>query len=222
MKGHSRMKVGVCISTVNEVETIGALVSALRAWDYAVYVVDASEDDTWYVAKECGAIVNLLPEPQGIAEHLKKAWQMALDGRCDLIVQMDAGGSHDPNDLPKFLKALQKSDMVLGSRFCKGAHYAGNVQRAFMSQVAAQLCNFKRRTRFTDWTSGYRAFTAETLRTLSRCKYAARMHAFQIEVLDTARALRFDIAEVPITYTAGRSSFNQQVAKEAMMIYQLM
>jgi len=213
------MKTGVCISTVNEVETIGALVGALDAKGYHIYVVDASTDDTWRVANDAGATVNVLPAPLGIAKHLQLAWAMALRQDCDVIVQMDAGGSHDPEDAAKLVAALKRSHMVIGSRFCEGARYVGNPKRALLSRLAAKLCNLKMETTFTDWTSGYRAFTAAALRALLTRTYTAQMHAFQIEVLDWALRMHLEIAEAPITYTAGRSSFNPGVAREAVRVW---
>ena len=213
------MKVGVCISTVNEVETIGPLVKALDEKGYHIYVVDASTDDTWRVANDAGATVNVLPAPLGISKQVRMAWEMALKQDCDVIVQMDAGGSHDPEDAPKLIRAIADADMVLGSRFCAGAQYLGNSQRAFLSRLATKLCNLKKGTHFTDWTSGYRAFTRDALAALVTRKYVAQMHGFQIEVLDWALTMQLRIVEVPIVYTAGRSSFNSRVAREAVKVW---
>lgn len=108
------------------------------------------------------------------------------------------------------------ADMVIGSRFVKGAAYVGGTtRRRVMSQAAALACNVTQGARVHDWTSGYRLFTAEAATALLQYKYWQRMHGWQIAVLARANALGLKVVEVPITYRAGRSSFNGKVALEA-------
>lgn len=216
------MKTGVVISTVNEANTIGHLVQTLCALQMDVFVVDGnSEDKTWLYASNNGATVYVYDKPQGIREHLMQGWRMALKAGCDVIVQMDAGGSHDPLQIDDLIWATRFADVVIGSRFCEGGKYIGNPKRRFMSQLAAFAMNFKTKQSFTDWTSGYRAFRKGAVMQLLECSYFADMHAFQIEVLDWATLLGLAVAEIPITYTAGRSSFNRNVAREALDVWWL-
>ena len=112
--------------------------------------------------------------------------------------------------------------MVVGSRFCPGAAYHGGLRRQGLSRAAALACNvryFHALTGLSDWTSGYRAFSASALRKLARLEYTATMHGWQIEVLLAARWLGLDVLEAPITYYGGRSSFNRRVAGEAFNVW---
>lgn len=77
-------------------------------------------------------------------------------------------------------------------------------------------CNALQGSHVHDWTSGYRLFTADALSRLLQYKYWQKMHAWQIAVLARAHALGLTVVEVPITYRAGRSSFNRKVALEAV------
>lgn len=217
-----------CLTTYNEAKSIGALVRVLCSHGLRVFVCDAnSQDDTWRIANDNGATVNVNQQRVPMAEGYRRAWAMALEAGCDPIVQLDAGGSHDPLDAVRLAQVLEglSVDLVIGSRFCVGARYVGNPTRAQLSRLAAALCNLKTGARFTDWTSGYRAFTRDALLALlwrddvTPWTYRAQKHGWQIEVLDHARRCKMEIAESPITYRAGRSSFDLAAAREAFQVW---
>jgi dolichol-phosphate mannosyltransferase len=211
------------ITAKDEAETIGPLVSALISQGMSVIVVnDGSRDKTGPLAIKAGAryIINHT-ERQGIAKSLLEAWQAALDQGADRIIQIDAGGSHNPEDA-KCLLMMQGAydyDVVIGSRFCEGAHYTGRPWRAFLSRLSALLMNFVAHSRLTDWTSGYRVFSRSALECLLQHKYYATMHAWQMEVLAWALLDKLTICEYPITYTAGRSSMKWKLIDEAIMVW---
>ncbi len=211
------------ITTLNEELTIGPLVGALRRDGWRVCVVDdASEDDTAYNAWHAGAHVIDHALRRGIGPCLVEGWGWALSQGATRVVQLDAGGSHFPLQALDLANGLASAEVVVGSRFCAGAYYHGNLRRQVMSRAAALACNVRychAITGISDWTSGYRAFSAPALRKLAGCEYRATMHGWQIEVLLAARWLGLRIAEMPITYRAGRSSFNRRVAKEAFGVW---
>ena len=210
------------ITTRNEESTIGPLVLALRARYDVLVIDDASEDDTVYAARNAGATVKAHTLRTGIGPSLMEGWRWALVRGAESIVQLDAGGSHDPTEAGRLVSALQDFDMVIGSRFLPGSIYQGNRKRAAMSKLAAHMCNNRIvKPRFTDWTSGYRAFTKDAIGVLLPWgyEYKTTMHSWQIEVLREAIRRGLRIGEVPITYTAGRSSFNRQVARDAFHVW---
>lgn len=222
------------ITTLNEELSIGPLVSALRGQGLRVCVVDdASDDETPYCARHAGAHVIGHVLRRGIGPSLVEGWRWALGEGATRVVQLDAGGSHFAGQALGLLDGLghecrihaptMGADVVVGSRFCAGARYEGNLRRQWMSRAAALACNVRyghALTGVSDWTSGYRAFSAEALRKLARCNYSATMHGWQIEVLLAARWLGLRVIERPITYRAGRSSFNRRIAKEAFGVWQ--
>lgn len=208
------------ITTRNEAESITALVEALREQGMTVVVVDdASTDETAILARKAGAIVHVNEERIGIGPSLERGWQLALRTGAERIVQLDAGGSHDPAQARQLLEALDTADMVVGSRFLPGSQYPGRTWRARLSQLAALACNVISLRSLSDWTSGYRAFRRQALEQLLSYRYSARMHGWQIEVLMTAILSGLCITEVPITYLPGRSSFNAAVAREAIGVW---
>lgn len=210
------------ITTRNEEDTIAPLVRSLRARGLRAVVVDEySEDDTVRRALTAGATIVMPPEGvRGIGPSLLEGWKKALAMGATRIVQVDAGGSHDPADVAGLLEAAETAEVVIGSRFCPGARHTGNRKRALFSRLAALACNLAQPgARHSDWTSGYRVFSADAARRLLAQRYTARQHGWQIQVLAHAGALGLRIAEVPIRYRAGRSSFNRRVAWEAFMVW---
>jgi dolichol-phosphate mannosyltransferase len=213
------MTLGACITARNEAESIGALVKRLRADGFRVFVTDdGSSDGTGLLAEDSGATVQRHDISQGIAAGLMAAWRMALAAGCTRVVQLDAGGSHRSQDADGLLAALAPGwSVVVGSRFACGGRYTGGSWRRMQgSRVAARMCNLVTGARLTDWTSGYRAFTATALGRLLQEPYTCRMHGWQIETLAAALRWGMTVAERPITYAAGASSFNRRVAWEAL------
>jgi dolichol-phosphate mannosyltransferase len=204
------------IPTLNEWQTIGALVEDLRRRVDAVIVVDGkSTDATREIAQAAGATVIINEGEPGLANCIMLGMKAAMaDGQTRRIVTIDAGGSHDPANLPGLLRV--DADIVIGSRFCKGAGYIGNPRRKFASQLAALMCRIaKRKPKITDWTSGYRVYTRKAAGELLYQRYESAGHAWQIETLTKAIRARLTIKEAPIAYTAGRSSLTVKSIDQA-------
>lgn len=209
------------ITTVNEAPTIARLVTDLRGLSMAVLVIDAgSTDGTVTLARAAGATVLELRRVS-IRDALLIGWEMALEGGYGHVVQLDAGGSHRPADVERLLCAVHRHncDLAVGSRFLPGAVYHGRPRRREMSRLAAAACRAKTGAYLTDWTSGFRAFRRSALEVLARETYSAAMHGWQIEVLAHALRHGMTIGEAPITYRAGRSSFDWRVAREAVDVW---
>ncbi len=205
------------VTTLNEADSIGSLVTALYEHVKVVIVVDdGSTDQTRPLATHAGARV--IPTAHvGIGPALVKGWQAALDYGAQRIVQIDAGGSHSPSEVPRLLAA--QAAVVIGSRFGDGGRAIGRPLRVRLSKAAAMGMNLVASDHHTDWTSGYRCFSATAAARLAREPYTSRMHGWQIEVLLAAHRLGLTVAEVPITYRAGRSSFGWPIVSEAGRVW---
>lgn len=212
-------KIIAVITTYNEAEAIKGLVIKLLSRVDDVHLVDGgSTDETASIAEQAGANVIAMGTRTPIAECLRIGWKTALEAGATRIVQIDAGWSHNPADLPYLL--LSTADVVIGSRFVQGSCYEGNPRRALMSRLAGIACNVAVPGGcWNDWTSGYRVFSRDALEFLAAQDYTATMHSFQIQVLAHAARAGFRIEERPITYIAGRSSFNKKVAREAISVW---
>lgn len=228
--------IAVVITTKNESETIRGLVSWFVRFGHPVYVVDdGSHDHTASLAIQAGATeVYQTGGKWGIGPSLMQGWRMALANPAVMyVLQIDAGGSHQVDDFPLmrgwlFEPSLKGSvhrqvDVVIGSRFCSGANYLSNRTpwwRPLASRTMALLCNFAQGgVHWHDWSSGYRLFRREVIAYLLTKEYHARMHGWQLEVLAYAAEKGYRIHECPITYIAGRSSFNSAIAREAIRVW---
>lgn len=210
------------ITTRNEGATVGTLVHAMRRHGHVIVVDAASEDDTVERARRAGAVV-LGKHRMPIGPALMTGWRAALGAGATRVIQIDAGGSHDPLEAYRLWATLRQADIVVGSRFLPCSDYTGGPWwRPVGSRMAARACNLVQGSKLTDWTSGFRAFRAEALRVLLRHQYQAQMHGWQIEVLARALDSELLVKEVPITYRAGRSSFDLAVAREAVRVWHWM
>lgn len=214
----------VVIPTLNEENNIGDLVDFFVFNEVEVIVVDDnSSDNTSQIALEYGATLIQNEERKGLAKSLWQGFNLALNFEFDYIATVDAGNSHDPNQLFSMLKLMNNNDLVIGSRFLPFSTYdntLGKIYRPYASQLAAKLCNLaQHRSNFTDWTSGFRVYRSELLVSLKRFTYNSKMHPIQIELLGRANQLGATITEYPISYVAGKTSFNREVANEAFSIW---
>lgn len=208
-----------CVAALDEEESIEPVVRGLLTYcDRVVVTNDGSTDATRYMANRLGALVVNHHTPMGIGPSLMDAWRVAIELDADRIVQIDAGRSHHPGEARLLLQ--KDADIVIGSRFVSGGHYRGQHRwRRWLSRVAALLCNLTYHTRIMDWTSGYRCLTGDAAEYLLSCDYQTTMHAWQIEVLSAAIGGGMSIAEVPIDYVAGDSSFDVGVVADALSVW---
>lgn len=129
-------------------------------------VDDGSTDNTVSESKNAGAdlIVSYKPNRR-LAYSFKRAVENALKNEADLMVNIDADGQFDPNDIPKLLQPILEGevDMVIGSRF--GKHEAQDIPwiKDFLNRFAAKIIGFFLNHKIEDLTCGFRAHNKETL-----------------------------------------------------------
>lgn len=228
-RGFARRLVWAVCTTHNEEDTIGDLVTACRTLGLGVVLVDeGSTDQTVDVAKNAMVDEIIYIDPQvhgkfGIGKCQRIGMRKALAWGATHIVTIDAGGSHDPREIPALVGALKDHDMAIGSRFCVGGNYVkggGPWWRPVGSRVVAGLMNATvRKARFSDWSSGFRSFRAPMADFLCRQTYIGINHAWQIESLARAHERGAKIAEVPITYIFTGSSFRAATVHDLVKVY---
>jgi dolichol-phosphate mannosyltransferase len=213
-------KISIVIPTYNEIDNIQILISNIQ-WvleeinpNYEIIVIDDnSPDGTGEIVRQ---IINtnektkLIQRSQrnGLGDAYKTGFQYATG---DVIFEMDADLSHDPRDIPKFLKALKSRDVVIGSRYVKGGgNYNRRKFRIIISRVANILASFFFKLNLSDCTSGYRAYKRNVIETI--IPYVnCQKYTFQVEMLEKANNFKFSIGEVPIMFRdreKGKSKFN--------------
>ncbi|MGA2351371.1 MAG: glycosyltransferase [Terracidiphilus sp.] len=153
------------------------------------------------------------PEDRCVVDAYLRGYKEALDAGCDWILEIDAGFSHQPSDIPQFFNAMEQGmDCVFGSRFI-GHFEKSSLKRRFVSWGGTALANLLLGTRQTDMTSGFELFSRPTLCMVIGRGIQSRAHFFQTEIKTYCRKLKF--VEVPITYRAASPRLGSSALKEA-------
>ena len=155
------------------------------------------------------------PENRSVVDAYLRGYREALDAGCDWVLEIDAGYSHQPSDIPRLLeKMLEGYDCVFGSRFCRGGRITdSSFKRRVISRGGTMLANLLLGTKLYDMTSGFELFSRAALEYVLERGVHSRGHFFQTEI--KAHCHAFKIAEVPIHYRAASASVNNTVLRDA-------
>jgi dolichol-phosphate mannosyltransferase len=155
------------------------------------------------------------PENRCAVDAYLRGYKEALDAGSDWILEIDAGFSHLPSDIPQFFDAMEEGfDCVFGSRFI-GRFEDSSLRRRFISWGGTRLANLLLGTRQTDMTSGFELFSRQTLAMVLAHGIQSRAHFFQTEIKTYCRNLNF--VEVPITYRAASPRLGIPAIKDAFL-----
>ncbi|ATE54811.1 polyprenol monophosphomannose synthase [Actinosynnema pretiosum] len=219
----------VVIPTYNERDNIGKIVKRLHAAlpdVHALVVDDGSPDGTGEIADAMAAAderVHVLhrTEKAGLGAAYVAGFGWGLDRGYAVLVEMDADGSHAPEDLPRMLAALPDADLVIGSRYTPGGAVVNwPKKREFFSRGANLYAQLALGARIKDITAGFRAYRAEVLRNLKLHNVASAGYCFQIDLAWRTVERGYRVVEVPITFTdreIGQSKMSGDVVREALV-----
>ena len=153
------------------------------------------------------------PENRCVVDAYLRGYKEALDAGCDWILEIDAGFSHQPEEIPQFFDAMEQGmDCVFGSRFI-GHFEKVSLKRRVISWGGTKLANLLLGTRQSDMTSGFELFSRATLTMIMGRGIQSRAHFFQTEIKTYCRKLNF--VEVPITYRSASPRLGLFAVKEA-------
>jgi len=218
----------VVVPTYCERENLAPVVARIRASvpEARVLIVDdASPDGTGELADELAATdpdVTVLHRPgkAGLGRAYVSGFGVALEQGADLVFEMDADGSHQPEELPRLIEALrQGADVVIGTRWMPGGEVRNwPLYRRAISRAGTGFARFMLRSKLRDITSGYRGFRREALESLSLSEVSSQGYCFQVELAWLAERSGLAVAERPITFverTTGRSKMTLKIVAEA-------
>ncbi|WP_343074520.1 polyprenol monophosphomannose synthase [Nakamurella aerolata] len=217
----------VVIPTYNEAENLPRIVERLRAAvpDADLLVVDdSSPDGTGEIAdKLAGAddAVKVLHRAgkEGLGRAYIAGFRWGLNHGYDVLVEMDADGSHAPEQLPRLLGAGRYADLVIGSRYVPGGGLVNwPWQRELLSKAANLYVRMALGLPVRDATAGYRAYSAEVLRELDLDTIESHGYCFQVDLTMRTIDSGFGVTEVPITFTereVGESKMSGGVISES-------
>jgi dolichol-phosphate mannosyltransferase len=155
------------------------------------------------------------PENRSVVDAYIRGYREALSAECDWILEIDAGFSHQPSDIPQFFDKMREGyDCVFGSRFCAGGTVSdSSTKREMISRGGTILSNLLLGTCLKDMTSGFEMFTREVLEDILGRGIKSRGPFFQTEIKAYCRNLR--ITEVPIQYRAASHNVGKQALKDS-------
>jgi dolichol-phosphate mannosyltransferase len=222
-------RVLVIVPTYNEAENLERILERLAAsvpTAHALVVDDGSPDGTGDLAEKLGQLdprVHLLKRTTkaGLGPAYVAGFRWAREHGYDVVVEMDADGSHAPEQLPDLLAALASADLVLGSRYVLGGEVADwPLHRLLLSRVGNRYTRWALRLPLSDATGGYRAARGELIDALPFDDVASEGYCFQVDWAWRAVRAGARVREVPITFTErafGRSKMSRSIVREALV-----
>lgn len=218
----------VVIPTYNERENVAQIVARVRAATpqaHVLVVEDNSPDGTGVIADDLAqrdAAVHVLHRPgkQGLGAAYLAGFAWGFAAAFDVVVEMDADGSHLPEQLPRLLAALAEADLVLGSRWVPGGSVVNwPAHRKLLSRGGSLYARMMLGVPVRDVTGGFRAYRAAALRSIVADGVDSQGYCFQIDLVQRALAAGLVVVEVPITFVErerGESKMNRAIVLEAV------
>ncbi len=222
------MKIYIIIPTYNEknnIEKLLRLIFSLGIKNLWVLVVDDNSPDGTGEAVE--ALKKEFPfldiihreKKLGLGTAYVAGFTRVLREGADLIFEMDADFSHDPNYIPKILEATNECDLVLGSRYTPGGGVKNwNFFRRLISRFGNLYAQIILSVPIKDLTGGFKCYTRKILETIELESLSSIGYNFQIETTYKAYKRGFRIKEIPIIFTEraqGKSKFNIAIILES-------
>jgi dolichol-phosphate mannosyltransferase len=221
-------RVLVVIPTYNESDNLRIIVDRVRRAAPAVDVLiadDNSPDGTGDIADELAGAdpqIHVLHRPgkQGLGAAYIAGFRWARERDYDAVVEMDADGSHAPEELPQLLDAARDADVVIGSRWVRGGKVVNwPAHRLLLSRGASLYTRLALGLPVRDATAGYRVYRMPVLDKIEVEQVSSQGYCFQIDLGWRAHRNGFRIAEVPITFAdreRGTSKMSSTIVREAL------
>ena len=218
----------VIIPTYNELENLPLITTAVRSTVPEAHILitdDNSPDGTGKLADELAEAdpqLHVLHRAgkQGLGAAYLAAFAWGLERGYEILVEMDADGSHRAVDLPRLLQAAKTADLVLGSRWVPGGKVVNwPKRRELLSRGGNTYTRLMLSIPVKDATGGFRVFRASTLRTLDLSTVESAGYCFQVDLARRSIDQGLVVVEVPITFVErvlGTSKMSGAIVREAL------
>jgi dolichol-phosphate mannosyltransferase len=202
------------------IEMVNFVINELNPGNVYFIIDKVSTDRTLELCQELSKkdpryVTVWAPENKNVVDAYIKGLQVAYEAGHELIIEMDAGLSHDPRAIPMFLRVLNEgNECAFGSRFINGGSMGDSpFKRRMLSKVGTILANTLLGTRLHDMTSGYQGFHRDVVEKIINHKFRSKAHFYQTELRYLLRKRR--IFEVPIHYQAPSPRVSKNAIKNA-------
>lgn len=221
----------VIIPTYNEIDNIEKVLNTLinlKIPNIDILVIDDNSPDGTadliekYSKNHPQVSIIKRVAKMGLGTAYIRGFKYAIENGYDYIFEMDADSSHDPNEIPNFLKAVEKADLVIGSRYVTGVNVINwPLSRLFISVMANKYSQIITGMPIHDCTSGFKCFKRKVLKAIPLDEISSSGYSFQIEMNFKAWKRDFIIKEIPIIFydrTVGSSKMSKRIIMEAIFI----
>jgi dolichol-phosphate mannosyltransferase len=217
----------VCLPTYNERENLEPMLRALGDKGVRVLVIDDnSPDGTGELADRLGqelGYVDVLhrERKEGLGPAYLAGFRHALANEAELLLEMDCDFSHDPNDVPRLIAAVEAgADLALGSRYVPGGGVRNwGLLRRLISAGGSAYARIILSVKVRDLTGGFKCYRRAVLEAIDLGAVDSKGYAFQIETTYRALHAGFKVVEVPITFAdreVGGSKMSKAIVAEAI------
>ncbi|MGD7787689.1 polyprenol monophosphomannose synthase [Propionibacteriaceae bacterium Y1700] len=222
-------KVLVIIPTYNEAENIELITNRLRTAVPDAHVLiadDNSPDGTGRIVDTMVAAddhVHVLHRrgKQGLGAAYLAGFEWGMDHGYTVLVEHDADGSHQPEDLPRLLAKIDEADLVIGSRYVPGGKVVNwPAYRQAISRGGSIWTKLMLGLKQKDVTGGFRAFRSTALEAIGLDEVASAGYCFQVDLLWRTVRAGLRVVEVPITFIErerGNSKMSKAIFIEALI-----
>jgi dolichol-phosphate mannosyltransferase len=220
----------VIIPTYNESENIASIISRTRKAVPDVHILIADDNSPDGTGKLADAIasaddhVHVMHRlgKEGLGAAYLAGFEWGLHEGYEVLIEMDADGSHRPEQIPELLAALANADLVLGSRWVAGGKVINwPKSREVLSRGGNLWTRIMLGIPLRDATGGFRAFRRKTLLGLGLDNVASAGYCFQVDLAWRALKAGFRVVEVPITFVEreyGDSKMSKRIVLEALVL----
>jgi dolichol-phosphate mannosyltransferase len=228
------MKILIIIPTYNELENLPRLLPEVLLKNINIdvlFIDDNSPDGTAAFIENEQKNNNRIhfikrQSKQGLGTAYIAGFKFALQRDYQVIFEMDADFSHDPNEIPRFIEEIKNADVVLGSRYKNGVNVINwPMRRLLLSWFANIYTRVITGMPLHDATGGFKCFKREVLEAIDLNRVKSNGYAFQIEMNFKAWKKGFIIKEIPIIFVdrvKGSSKMSKKIVREAVfMVWKL-
>ena len=195
-------------ATYNEIENIRELINGIQKYlpNTSILIIDDnSPDKTQEVIKELKKKNESLflierEKKLGLDSAHKAAYSYAIENNFDYLITMDADLSHDPKELPEFIKNLKDFPFVIGSRYISGGKCLMKGSRLIMSRLGNQVIKIVSGIKSSEFTTSYRGFDLRNLKNFNLINVKTKGYSFFMGTLFELEKNNFKIKEIPITF----------------------
>ena len=222
------MKIRILVPTFNELHTLPSILHRIfqESENFHVLVIDDnSPDGTGRLAEQLKSQYQNLDvlhrkQKNGLGAAYIEGFLNSLED-FDVLVEMDADGSHDPKDLHQLLEKINHFDCVLGSRWVPGGKVINwPKSRQLLSQGGNIYARLMLGFKIGDSTGGYRAYRSNALKQINLKEIDSQGYCFQVDMVRRLLEKKLTITEVPITFTErtiGSSKMSKNIVIEAFL-----